>query len=125
MNRGVFMNTEISDNNVKLLSALSYFGPLFIIGMVSVEKDNEDVRYHTRQGAVMFILFTLLYLVLWLLLSLCSSIEILSFIISVFLAVPIGACHLILLIMGVASAIKIEQSSLPIIGRIAFKLKRK
>ena len=46
------MNEEYNKVNVKLLSILAYIGPLFLMGKLSVEKDEPHVKFHTHQGAI-------------------------------------------------------------------------
>ena len=48
------MNEEYNKVNVKLLSILAYIGPLFLMGKLSVEKEEDNVKFHTHQGAVLF-----------------------------------------------------------------------
>ena len=48
------MNEEYNKVNVKLLSILAYIGPLFLMGKLSVEKDEPHVKFHTHQGAILF-----------------------------------------------------------------------
>ena len=43
------MNEEYNKVNVKLLSILAYIGPLFLMGKLSVEKDEPHVKFHTHQ----------------------------------------------------------------------------
>ena len=43
------MNEEYNKVNVKLLSILAYIGPLFLMGKLSVEKDEPHVKFHTQR----------------------------------------------------------------------------
>ena len=43
-----------NNSTVKLITILDYIGILFILGFF-VEKDNEDVKFHTNQGIILCI----------------------------------------------------------------------
>lgn len=43
-----------NSSTVKVVTILDYIGILFLVGLF-VEKDNEDVRFHTNQGLILFL----------------------------------------------------------------------
>ena len=56
------MNQDYNKVNAKLLSILAYIGPLFIMGKVAVEKDEPGVKFHCRQGGILFAFVAVGYL---------------------------------------------------------------
>lgn len=53
--------------NVKILSAISYIGPLFLVGKFSVEKDSSDYKFHSKQGKILFFVMSIILLLIILL----------------------------------------------------------
>ena len=51
--------------NVKVLSAISYLGPLFIIGRFSVEKNSDNFKFHSKQGEILFYSMFAISLIAW------------------------------------------------------------
>lgn len=120
---GAFMNMDENNSNIRFLSAISYIGVLFVIGRFAVEKDNPDLRFHTYQGGVLFGVFIGLYLsdlLLYLIMSFAPALQI---VLTLLLTVAISVAYLVLIVMGMASAIKFEQRLLPWIGEIAVTLR--
>lgn len=114
---------EEDNANIRLLSAISYLGVLFLIGHIAVEKDNPDVRFHKFQGIVLFCTFALIYaadLLIYLLLSFYTPIQL---IVTVPLTAVISIIYLSLTLRGMISAIKVEQKLLPFIGIISVRLR--
>lgn len=114
-----------NNSNIRFLSTISYIGVLFVIGRFAVEKDNPDLRFHTYQGGILFAAFTGLYLSDLLLYFIMSFAPALQTVITLLLTVAISVAYLILMIMGIASAIKFEQRLLPWVGEIAVALRDK
>lgn len=110
--------------NVKFLSVISYIGPLFVIGKFSFEKDSEQVKFHAKQGEVLFyIMFSLSLISCILDYTLSSMAESLSIICFLF-NIGIGAAWLILSIMGIISAFSGSKVSLPIVGSFVNKINK-
>ena len=109
------MNYDEDKSNIKLLSVLAYIGPLFFMGMFSVDKNNPKVKFHTRQGCILFILVFLSYSLSYLIVKILHSFPAVSEIIGLLLFVLISVCWFILVIMGVSAAFKGENNWLPII----------
>ncbi len=109
------MNYEEDKSNIKLLSVLAYIGPLFFMGMFAVEKDDHKVKFHTRQGSILFVLVLLSYSLSYLIVKLLSSFPALSEVIGLLLLVFISVGWFVLVIMGVSSAFKGENNCLPIV----------
>ena len=110
--------------NVKFLSVVSYIWPLFVIGKFSFEKNCEQVKFHVKQGEILFYLMlslTLSSIISEVLLNYVSeSLSIICFLINI----GIGFSWIILAIMGIASAISNSKLSLPIVGFFANKLNK-
>ena len=116
-------NLKYNKVNIKLLSALSYIGPLFLIGRFSVEKDSEQLKFHNKQGEVLFLLMltfgTVTAIVSFLLFQILEEeFEIIIFL----LFIGISVAWLVLAIMGICGAIKSKKICLPIVCDITKKL---
>ena len=101
------VKADVSNNNV--LALLSYLSILFIVPMI-VAKDDPYVKFHVKQGLVLFIFEIILMAV--------GIVPILGWLLS--FAGSIMA--LILAIMGIMNAVSGTQKELPIIGKYAAKL---
>ncbi len=110
--------------NIKFLSVISYIGPLFIIGNFSAEKNCDLVKFHVRQGKLLFfttlILLSLNTVLDFTLSSISETFEIISFL----LYIAIFVAWLILSIMGIVSAFSESKSNLPLIGDLFNKRKK-
>ena len=116
-------NLKYNKVNIKLLSALSYIGPLFLIGRFSVEKDSEQLKFHNKQGEVLFLLMltvgTVTAIVSFLLFQILEEeFEIIIFL----LFIGISVAWLVLAIMGICGALKSKKICLPIVCDITKKL---
>lgn len=110
------MNEEYNKVNVKLLSILAYIGPLFLMGKLSVEKDEPNVKFHAHQGAALFGFVAGAYLITSLLCWLLSSFPAVQEILGLLLYVGITVAWVIMVIMGVIGAVRKQQRPLPFIG---------
>lgn len=110
--------------NVKFLSVISYIGPLFIIGKFSFEKNCEQVKFHTKQGEVLF--YTMFFLSIasatldFIFRFMLESLSIICFLINI----GIGVTWFILALMGISSAISGSKVSLPIVGSFVNKISK-
>lgn len=86
-----------NSGNEKLYAILAYICPLWIVGLLVPEKDNEFVRYHVNQGIVLTIFGVL---------ATAISCGILSI------------AWLIFAIIGIINANNMEMKPMPIIGKI-------
>lgn len=93
-----------------MVAILSYIGILVLIPLLAVKND-EFVKYHAKQGLVLFIAEIATIFVSW--------IPILGWLIG-FLA---GIIWLALAIMGILNVVKGEKKQLPLIGKFADKFK--
>ena len=93
----------------KALSILSYVGPLFLVALL-VEKDNADVKFHTNQGAVLFVVDLICLVAGWIF----GLIPVVGWIVSA----AISLALLVLMVIGIIHAWKEENTELPIIGGV-------
>jgi len=91
---GIVMANE---GNVKLYAILAYICPLWIIGLLVEEKNNELLRFHVNQGIVLTIIGTIASIIT------CGI-----------ASIP----WLIFAIIGIMNANKEEMKPLPLIGGI-------
>ena len=101
-------NTPVEKKTVedqKLLAALSYLCIVSIV-MYVLKKDNEYIKFHAKQGIVIFAL------------SLISVIPVVGW----FLAPFISIAALILIIIGAIKAYQGEKYKLPVISSLAEKI---
>lgn len=116
---------EDNNGNIRFLSAISYIGVLFVIGQFAVEKNNPDLRFHTIQGAVLFVFFSVLYFLDFLLYLALSFIPELQLIIVLLLTIALSIAYALMILIGIISALRFEQKLLPYIGNIAVSLRTK
>ena len=119
------MKIDENNSNIRFLSAISYLGILFVIGRFAVEKDNPDLRFHTYQGGVLFGLFSVLYLFDFILCIIMSFAPALQIIVTTLLTVALSVAYIMLIVIGIMSAIKFEQRLLPFVGKFAVVLRDK
>ena len=112
-----------NNDNIKFLSAISYISVLFIVGHFAVEKDNPDLRFHKYQGAVLFGVFHLLYLIEGIFLLILSFVPGIKGIIGFLLTGAISLAYIMMIVMGISSALKFEQKQRPFIGFFAVRLR--
>lgn len=112
------MDQEYDKLNVRLLSILAYVGPLFMMGKVAVEKEHPEVKFHARQGSILFVFTVLAYGIATLLCFLLSGLPAAEEIVGLLLYVGITVAWLILAVMGIIGAIRHQQRPLPFIGDV-------
>lgn len=108
--------------NVKILSAFSYVGPLFVMGKFAVEKNSPEVKFHANQGKALFLLMSLILLATisldLLITSFSESISVIFFL----AYIGESVAWIILAAMGIFGAIKNKKIQLPLIYDIAKKI---
>ena len=110
--------------NVKFLSVVSYIGPLFVIGKFSFEKDCEQVKFHCKQGEILFYMMSL-FILLSIILDYAFSFVLESLSIICFLFnIGIAVTWIMLAIMGIISAFSGSKISLPIVGSLSNKINK-
>lgn len=110
------MNEQSNKLNVRLLSILSYVGPLFIMGRVAVEKEEPEVDFHSKQGGILFAFTAGGYLITTLLCALLNSFPAAQEIVGFLLYVGVTVAWVLLAVLGIVSAVKRQMKPLPFIG---------
>lgn len=101
---------EVKKEQPNAIAALSYIGILVLVPLLAV-KDDEFVKFHTKQGLVLFIAEIATMTISWL--------PIIGWIFGFFL----GILWLILSIMGILNVLAGKKKPLPVIGGFADKFK--
>jgi len=101
---------QIKKEGPNMVAILSYIGILVLIPLLAV-KDDEFVKYHAKQGLVLFIAEIATMFVAW--------VPILGQIVGFFA----GMIWLVLVIIGILNVVKGEKKQLPLIGQFADKFK--
>lgn len=96
---------QTSQKNV-LMAVFSYLGPLIIISYLTAKEDS-FVKFHIRQGAVLFAI----EIALMILTSMFFPLMMLSWVINLGI--------LILSIIGIVNAVKGKEEELPLVGHLA------
>lgn len=96
--------TQNSQNNNKIMAFLAYI--IFFLPLLTTSKNDPFVKYHVKQGLVLFIA----EFVVWIL-GFIPVIGLLSFILFI--------CLFILWIIGILNALNGKQKPLPFIGQFA------
>jgi uncharacterized membrane protein len=92
------------------MGILAYLGPLVIVPYMAV-KDDPFVRFHVKQGLVLFVAELILWVASWLLIFLFPIIALLQ--LGVF----------ILAIVGIMNVVNKKEAPLPIVGGFADRFK--
>lgn len=96
--------SEMEDSNDKLFGILSYFGILWLIGLLAGK--TEFAKFHANQGLVLFIASAIIGVV--------GVIPIVGW----FIVAPVGGiATLVFAIMGIVNAAQGQMKPLPLIGK--------
>lgn len=119
------MQEPYDKTNIRLLSFLSYLGPLFLIGVFSMEHETEELRFHTRQGGTLFFSMVISYLLVWLITFLLRGAPALAEILGLFLYVGLSVGWFLLVLMGIVSVFQKNPKPLPLLWRISRLFRRR
>ncbi len=100
--------SNIEFNEVTIMAALSYFGPLVIIPYLT-KKDNPFVLFHIKQGLVLLVPYLALWVIgnyMYMVLGPLGSILSL-----------INLALVVLSIFGIVNAVQKKEKALPIVGK--------
>jgi len=89
-----------------LMGALAYLGPLVIVSFL-VAKDDPFVKFHIKQGLVLFVI----EVVMWFLSSFMYQLW--------YVANIINLAVLVLAIIGIINAVQKQQKELPLVGSLS------
>ena len=103
-----------NNSTVKLITILDYIGILFILGFF-VEKDNEDVKFHTNQGIILCI-FDIAVSSVASILGVFHWIPFVGWVFSL-IATLLWLLVAAMVILGIVHAAKGERTPLPVIGK--------
>ena len=101
-------------SNQMVMAILAYLGILIVIPYI-VAKDNPFVKFHIKQGLLVFII----YIILWLLSGIFGVNTFLLGLGSLFDLIYLGL--LVLTIIGIINAVQGQEKELPLIGHLAAK----
>ena len=104
-----------NNSTVKLITILDYIGILFILGFF-VEKDNEDVKFHTNQGIILCI-FDIAVSIVASILGVFHWIPFVGWVFSL-IATLLWVLVAAMVILGIVHAAKGERTPLPVIGKL-------
>ena len=96
---------KIDNSNDKLLAALSYVGLLFIVPLLA-GRGSDYVRFHARQGMVLFVIDFFVSIIAWI----------------PFIGWAVGVVALVASVYGIAQALAGNYWDMPLIGKYARKL---
>lgn len=103
-----------NNSTVKLITILDYIGILFVLGFF-VEKDNEDVKFHTNQGIILC-LFNIVVSIVASVLRVFHRIPFVGWTFSL-VASLLWLLVAAMIILGIVHAAKGERTPLPVIGQ--------
>lgn len=112
------LNYDRLDNAVKFYSMISYIGPLFILTRMSKRRFNKSMDFHSWQGGILFFTVVFLNILAKCITNLLYVIPAFAEIIGLLLHIGVWTFWVILSIMGVVNAYKMDEKYLPIIGWI-------
>ena len=101
---------QSDSNTVRVITIPDYIGPLFLFGLF-VEKDNEDVRFHTNQGLILFLLDVAAGIV-------GGIVSALPGLVGSLLSGLLSLVCLAVVILGIINAVNGQRRPLPIIGAL-------
>lgn len=101
--------------NIKVLSAISYLGPLFIIGRFSVEKDSDNFKFHSKQGEFLFYTMFIIFFITWSLEKILYTLFDSFSIIFILIYIGIFTSWIILSILGIYGSFNNKKIKLPFI----------
>ena len=93
-------------DNTKVMSILSYIGPLVIVSYV-VSKSDPAVKFHIRQGLVLLVLEAAVWVISMMLIFLWPIMQI------------VNIALLVLSVVGIMNVVNGKQKELPFIGSYA------
>ena len=98
-----------NNSTAKVISILDYIGILWILGLF-IEKDDQDVKFHTNQGLTLFLLEVVT--------GVFTALAVIPFVGFLFTIIGgiLGIVCLVLAILGIVNAAQGQQKPLPVIG---------
>lgn len=110
--------SKFSESNIKFLAIIAYLGPLFVVGKCAVEKESAELKFHCKQGEILFYSMTILTGFI-LIFNTVANVFLESLeIISLLLYTGVAVAWVILIMMGVTNALRGASAYLPLVGDI-------
>lgn len=120
----VKLNYGNFDNEIKFYSMISYIGPLFILSRIFNKGKNYLIDFHSWYGGILFFAVSFLYSIIKFVQSFIIISPILAEIVILLLHTGVLTLWVVLMMMGLVSAYKMQTNYLPIIGWIDSILKK-
>ena len=95
---------------VNIMAVISYIGPLCLIPILTKEK-NEFVKYHAKQGLILFVGEVAAWLIASLVPALWALVNLVNIV------------WLVLSIIGIVNVTKGEKKEIPVVGKFAKQIK--
>lgn len=114
---------ENPGSQVNIMAILSYLGPLCLVPLLTGEKD-EFVKFHVRQGMVLFIAEAAIWLIFYFVLS-ATTVGWSTWGFYSMLAMLQNLLYLgigILSVVGIVNVVNGQQKELPVVGKFAEKI---
>lgn len=116
---------KVEKNDTKIYCILAYIGILWIIGLLSDQKNKEEVKFHVGQGMLVSIVYVLILIVNNIFitnlfftrnaLGIIAMTGVGVFVMSILWLVPVAFS-----VIGIINALKGENKALPFIGKFTF-----
>jgi uncharacterized membrane protein len=103
-------NPQTPKSQVNIMALISYIGILCLIPVLSKPQD-EFVKFHAKQGLVLFIGEVATMILSW----------ILAFLFPLWMLINLG--WLVLSILGIINVVKNEKKEVPVVGQFADRFK--
>ena len=111
-------NNKLSDDEIRLMSIISYLGPLFIVARIINKKRSYIIDFHSWQGGILFFTITIAYSIVGYIANGGFLFPILREVLGIILYFGVSVGGIILIIMGIKNAYNKAQVHLPLIGDI-------
>ncbi len=117
------MNYDKLDDIVRIYSMISYVGPLFIVTRMSKRRFNRMMDFHSWQGGILFFTVVLLETFARHITNVLYIFPVFAEILGLLLHTGIWTLWVVLSIMGIVNAYKMDLRYLPVVGWIDTVLK--
>lgn len=108
-------NTQKADQTPKIWAIIAYL--LFFVPLLTESKNDPFVKFHVKQGLILFLAFVVFWLVFAILGSLLGPLAIIRVLYPIQTIVNLGL--LALMIIGIYNAATMKEKPLPLIGSFA------
>ena len=120
----VYLSSYKSDHGAKFYSVISYIGPLFIIVRFLNKKQDIDIEFHSWHGGMLFFTVSFLYMFVSWTQNFLFLLPTIAEMMGIILNTGVWTFWVVLSIMGIVNAYRMERKSLPFISLIDFNLRK-